>query len=212
MPAVSDVNLTIKQGEFVFVIGSSGAGKSTLLKLMSGELSPTYGTVSINRLKITRMSRKSKWLRRYVGYVPQTSRLIRKKTIGENLMEAAVPKLTGPPVLELVRKSLRIVGLSGAESLYPVQLSRVDCRWAELACALINNPPILVLDELTANIDKDPLWDMAHLLEEFNQLGSTIVLATHDRDFVNILHKRVVTLVDGRVRADVPQGRYGDIP
>ena len=82
----------------------------------------------------------------------------------------------------------------------------------ELACALINNPPILVLDELTANIDKDSLWDMMHLLEEFNQLGSTIIMATHDRDFVNILHKRVVTLVDGRVRADVPQGRYGDIP
>ena len=95
--------------------------------------------------------------------------------------------------------------------MYPVQLSHADCRWAELACALINNPPVLVIDELTENLDGDTIWDMVHLLDEINRMGTTVIMATHAKRFVNILRKRVITMVDGRIWGDVPQGRFGDI-
>lgn len=210
--AVKGIDLEIEPGEFVFVTGSGGAGKSTLLRLICGDLTPTYGTVYLNRLNVSRLSRwHHQRLRRYFGYVPQISQLERKKTIGESLVEAAIPRLMGPPVVERVQSTLKLVGLSGAETKYPVQLSQADCRWAELACAIINNPPVLVIDELTDNLDGDSIWDMMHLLDEINRLGSTVIMATHAKRFVNILRKRVITMVDGRIWGDVPQGRFGDI-
>lgn len=210
--AVKDITLTIEQGDFLFVTGSSGAGKSTMLKLMCGRLYPSSGTVFLDRLNIPRIARwRPGVLRRYFGYVSQVSAFERKKTIGQNVLEATVPHLTGPPTKERVLQGLKTVGLADAMDRYPAQLSLADCRKAELVAAIINRPPVLILDELTADLDEDSIWDIMQLLNEINRLGSTIVMATHAKKFVNILRKRVITLVDGRIWGDVLQGRYGDI-
>ena len=170
MYAVKEVNFTVEQGEFVFLIGSSGAGKSTLLKLIGGELTPDEGVVYLDSANIARLK----------------SRLAARKALG-------------------------IVGLPGVEGCYPAELSIGECRRVELARALINSPPILLLDELTANLDDDNIWDLMHLLNELNSRGTTIIMATHASQYVNIMRRRVVTLVDGRLVGDVKNGKYGDI-
>ena len=143
-----------------------------------------------------------------VGYVPQLSQLMRKRTVQENLEMVArlSHRRRQAPVHERIRKALNLVGLGDVERRYPAELSLGECRRVELARAIINSPPILVLDELTANLDEDTAWDILHLLNEFNRLGTTIIMATHAKEFVNILRKRVITFVDGRIL-----GRYGDI-
>ena len=110
-----------------------------------------------------------------------------------------------------VKKVLGLVGMRGVESKYPVELSIGECRRVELARALINSPPILVLDEITANLDDDNIWDMFQLLQEVNRKGTTVIMATHASRYVNIMRRRVVTLVDGKIFGDVEKGRYGDV-
>lgn len=114
-------------------------------------------------------------------------------------------------VKELTQKALSMVGLPGVEDYYPVELSQGQCRQVELARAIITSPPVLILDELTANLDEDAIWDSFHLLEELNHRGTTILMATHAKQFVNMMRKRVITLVDGSIFGDVPKGRYGDV-
>lgn len=210
--AIRDVDLTVKQGEFLFVTGSSGAGKSTLLRLITGDLQPSRGSVYLDGTSRTLFSRRFRE-RMMFGYVPQISQLMRRRTIRENL--AAIAMIKGGrkhgPVEERVQKALSMVGLPGVENRYPVELSQGECRRVELARAMINSPAVLVLDELTANQDEDTIWDLFHLLEELNHRGTTIIMATHAKPFVNMLRKRVVTLVDGQVFADVEKGRYGDV-
>ena len=111
----------------------------------------------------------------------------------------------------MVQKALGMVGLHGVEDRYPVELSLGECRRVELARAIILSPPVLLLDELTANLDEDAIWDVFHLLDEMNRRGTTIVMATHAKMFVNMMRKRVITLVDDKVFGDVAKGRYGDI-
>ena len=211
--AVRDISLTVEQGEFVFLIGSSGAGKTTLLQLMSGEIAPDEGTVLLNNTNIARML--GPWrvrARRTFGVVSQQGLLIRKRTVGENLMLAgAAAGMMRRKSREAVKKALGIVGLPGVEGCYPAELSIGECRRVELARALINSPPILLLDELTANLDDDNIWDLMHLLNELNSRGTTIIMATHASQYVNIMRRRVVTLVDGRLVGDVKNGKYGDI-
>lgn len=210
--AVRDISLTVEQGEFVFLIGSSGAGKSTLLKLMGGEIVPDEGEVSLNGLNIARQI--GPWrtrITRSFGIVNQECLLIRKRTIGDNLMLAAVAAGMRRKGRAAAGKALAIVGLSGVEDCYPAELSIGECRRVELARALVNSPPILLLDELTANLDDDNIWDLMHLLNELNSRGTTIVMATHASQYVNIMRRRVVTLVDGRLAGDVRNGKYGRI-
>ncbi len=210
--AVRELNLTVEQGEFVFLIGSSGAGKSTLLKLIGGEIPPDQGEVYLNGLNVARMI--GPWrtrMTRTFGIVNQECLLIRKRTIGDNLLLAAVAAGMRRKGRLAAEKALAIVGLSGVESCYPAELSIGECRRVELARALVNSPPILLLDELTANLDDDNIWDMLHLLNELNSRGTTIIMATHASRYVNIMRRRVITLVDGRLLGDVRNGRYGDI-
>jgi len=210
--AVKDVSLTVTQGEFLFLIGSSGAGKSTLLKLMCRELSPDEGTAYLNNMNMARYV--GPWraqLTRSFGIVSQQSLLIRKRTIADNLTLAARAAGVYRKREKAVPKALGIVGMSGVESCFPAELSIGECRRVELARALLSSPPILLLDELTANLDDDTIWDMMHLLNELNTRGTTIIMATHAREYVNIMRRRVVTLADGRLVGDVPKGRYGDI-
>ena len=212
--AVSELDLTIRQGEFVFVVGSSGAGKSTLLQLLSGQIRADEGTVYLDGLNIARQMLlfRSK-TRRTFGYVSQQSQLMRRRTVLENLtMVARVSGLSREKrLLELAQKALAIVGLSGFEKKYPAEMSIGECRRVELARAIINSPPILVLDELTANLDEDNIWDIFHMLQEMNRQGTTIIMATHASMFVNLMRRRVITLVDGRIAGDVRCGRYGDL-
>lgn len=213
---VEDVNLTIQQGEFVFIVGSSGAGKSTLLDLISGKLKPDRGTVSLNGKDLARLLPWSQNQTALLfGKVCQEQTLARRITVGENLRLAAMIGRrrfeSSRHIDERIRKVLGLVGMRGAEKRYPGELSIGECRRVELARALINSPPILVLDEITANLDDDNIWDMIILLNEVNRRGTTVVMATHAGKYVNIMRRRVVTLVDGRVFGDVERGRYGDV-
>ena len=210
--AVQDVSLTVEQGEFVFLIGSSGAGKTTLLHLMGGELAPDEGTVVLNGANMARMI--GPWrirAARTFGVVSQQGLLIRKRTVGDNLLLAANAAGMRRKGRDAVKKALGIVGLPGVEERYPAELSIGESRRVELARAVLNSPSILLLDELTANLDDDVIWDLLHLLVELNSHGTTIIMATHASQYVNILRRRVITLVDGRVAGDVKNGKYGDI-
>lgn len=212
--AVNEIDLTINQGEFVFVVGSSGSGKSTLLHLMTGELRPDRGGCYLDRLNLSWVP---PWylprIRRTFGHVWQEPRLMRRRTVRENLiMVARAGKHRGREDLNIkVEKALGIVGMGGMAERYPTELSIGEGRRIELARALVNSPDILVLDELTANLDEDNIWDIVQLLLELNRQGTTIVMATHASMFVNILRRRVITMVDGKVAGDVRRGKYGEI-
>lgn len=217
LDAVNGVNLVIRQGEFVFVVGSSGAGKSTLLQLIAGQIRADGGQVLLDGLNVAPLPLfPSARVRRNFGYVAQEPRLMRRRTVYENLaMVARVSGLTREKKLrERVSKALSIVGLGGLGELgekYPGELSIGQARRVELARALVNSPPVLVLDELTANLDGDNIWDLMHVLSELNRLGTTVIMATHASTIVNVMHRRVVTLVDGKVAGDVSGGRYGEL-
>ena len=214
VPAVREIDLTIEQQEFVFVTGSSGAGKSTLLNLIAGEITPTAGAVYLDNVPIGQQRRFGHPRKAgCIGYVPQISQLMRKRTIEENL---AMASMIGRgrrkvPMEERIRKALCMVGLKDVEKRYPVELSLGECRRVELARAIINSPSVLVLDALTASLDEDTIWDLFHLIGELNRLGTTVIMATHAKNFVNLMRKRVITLVDGRIFGDVRNGRYGDV-
>lgn len=212
---VEDVDLSIRQGEFVFVVGGSGAGKSTLLRLITGTSKPTRGKVylddkDLNRVMLLSRNQASVMF----GKIWQDPTLIRKKTIGENLALAsriAVGRET-PKVVDIrIKKVLGLVGMRGVEDKYPVELSIGQCRRVELARAMIGSPPILILDEITANLDDDCIWDTLHLLNDMNRRGTTIIMATHDSQYVNILRRRVITMSGGWVVSDEEKGKYGDV-
>jgi len=210
--AVRELNITIEQGEFVFLIGSSGAGKSTMLKLLGGEISPDEGTAFVDNVNIARYFGpwKARLIRTF-GIVSQQSMLIRKRTIMENLLLAGRARGMQRRSRAAAEKALGLVGLPNVGDCYPAQLSIGEVRRVELARALLSSPPILLLDELTANLDDDTIWDVLHLLNELNSKGTTVVMATHASQFVNIMRRRVVTLVDGKIVGDVKNGKYGDL-
>lgn len=215
--AALNVDLEIQQGEFVFLVGSSGAGKSTLLKLITGELKPDRGHVYLDERSLWRIPKIGRSQIAFTfGQVWQEQRLMRKRTIRDNLtVIARIGKRSrterGVSIEDKVSKVLGLVGMSGVEDKYPVELSIGESRRVELARALINSPSILILDEITANLDDENIWDMFHLLGELNRKGTTIIMATHASRYVNIMRKRVVTMVDGQVFGDVKKGRYGDV-
>ena len=213
---VEDVSLSIEQGEFVYIIGSSGSGKSTLLKLMAGQDRPNKGAVYIQSENVADLRKaRGRKLPLLIGYVSQQHTLDRSKTIGETLEQAArvgLRKFGGKKELNnRIQKALGLTGLSGRQNEYPGMLTAGECRRVELAKALINSPPILVLDEVTANLDADSMWDVFLLLNEINAMGTTIVMSTHNINYVNMVRRRVVTLVDGRLYSDEVKGRYGEV-
>ena len=190
---VEDINLTIRQGEFVFLVGSSGAGKSTLLDLISGKIRPDKGTVYLDKKDLSKLIPWSQnRMAILFGKVQQEHSLIRKMTVEENLWVAAQ---VGRRRFESGKHD-DIIDIG-------VEMSIGECRRVELARALINSPPILVLDEITANLDDDNIWDMFQLLQEVNRMGTTVIMATHASRYVNIMRRRVITLVDGKIFGDV---------
>lgn len=212
--AVLDVDLQIEQGEFIFFVGSRGAGKSTLLELISGDLQPDRGAVWLDNINLGRASR---WHKRYIrscfGKVQQDSMLSFADTVIDtmcpgNRLGALKNKLIDEP---LATKALGLVGMAGSEFKYPLQLSASECRKVELARAIMHSPPILILDEITDKLDDDSIWDIMHLLSELNRRGTTVLMATRASQFVNIMRRRVITLVDGKIVGDVQKGRFGTI-
>ena len=209
--AVDHVELHVPQGCVYGFIGPNGAGKSTTMKMLLGLIHPTSGSVRLLGQPLTRESRLA--LLRQTGSLIENPAGYLHLTAQENLEIVARMQPGGRDVRvqERVRKALGMVGLGAVEARYPAELSQGECRRVELARAIINNPAILVLDELLANLDEDTIWDILHLLSECNRLGTTIIMATHAKKFVNMLRKRVITLVDGRIFGDVQKGRYGDV-
>ncbi len=211
--AISDINLSVKRGEFVFVTGSSGAGKSTLLHVMAGAVRPTKGNVFLCGANAKRLTTRGKIKRNIrIGFVPQLSHLTRKTTIYQNLEPFAhMTRTKEYTPQQRIDKALNLVALKDVQDRYPAELSLGESRRVELARALLANPSILVLDEITANLDEDTAWDVFHLLLELNMYGITVIMATHAKKLVDIYRKRVITLVNGNIVADVNKGKYGEI-
>ena len=202
--SLKKVNITIRKGEFVFVIGDSGAGKSTLLKLLMKEINPTSGKVYVNgkNLKRLRHSQVAKH-RRNIGMVFQDFRLLKERSVYENVAFAMQIVEKSPQVIkETVPRMLDIVGLSDKERAYPRELSGGEQQRVALARALVNEPVILLADEPTGNLDPKNSWEIMNLLEEVNKNGTTVVVVTHNIEIVKAMKKRVIELKNGEVAGD----------
>lgn len=209
---VENINLHINKGEFVFIVGSSGSGKSTLMKLLLKELDPTEGEIIINKVKTNELNRKQiPYLRRNLGVVFQDFRLLPNKTVYENVAFAMrVIEAPGRIIRRNVPAVLSLVGLGQKGRSYPNQLSGGEQQRTALARAIANNPPILICDEPTGNLDPETAYGIMKLLDDINKRGTTIVMATHARDIVDAMQKRVVTLKDGHIVRDIEKGGYSD--
>ncbi len=209
--AVNDISFAVEKGEFLFLTGSSGAGKSTIINALTGNIRPTSGKIFLDDANAKFLSARAKAKRKIrFGFVPQESHLVRRQTIYENLEPFAhLAKRKDASIEQLINKAIALVGLDDVKGRYPAELSHGECRRAELARAILTMPTILVLDEITANIDDDTLWDMYYLLSELNSHGVTIIMATHSKKLVDIARRRVITLVDGKIFSDVKKGKYG---
>ena len=209
---VENINLHINKGEFVFIVGSSGSGKSTLMKLLLKELDPTEGEIIINKVKTNELNRKQiPYLRRNLGVVFQDFRLLPNKTVYENVAFAMrVIEAPGRIIRRNVPAVLSLVGLGQKVRSYPNQLSGGEQQRTALARAIANNPPILICDEPTGNLDPETAYGIMKLLDDINKRGTTIVMATHARDIVDAMQKRVVTLHKGHIVRDIEKGGYSD--
>lgn len=208
--ALNDVNIKIDKGEFVFIVGQSGSGKSTLIKLMLKEEDPTEGEVVVNGYNINTMPRNEiPNLRRSLGVVFQDFRLLPNKTVYENVAFAmeiteALPK----EIRRQVPMALALVGLSRKANALPNQLSGGEQQRAALARALVNNPALLIADEPTGNLDPETSWDIMKLLSEINQRGTTVIIATHEKNIVDEMKKRVIAINKGVIVRDQEKGSY----
>ena len=209
---VENINLHINKGEFVFIVGSSGSGKSTLMKLLLKELDPTEGDIIINKVKTNELNRRQiPYLRRNLGVVFQDFRLLPNKTVYENVAFAMrVIEAPGRIIRRNVPAVLSLVGLGQKGRSYPNQLSGGEQQRTTLARAIANNPPILICDEPTGNLDPETAYGIMKLLDDINKRGTTIVMATHARDIVDAMQKRVVTLHKGHIIRDIEKGGYSD--
>lgn len=209
---VTNLDLHIEKGEFVFIVGSSGSGKSTLIKMLLKELDPTEGQIIVNKIKTNELTREQiPFLRRNLGVVFQDFRLLPNKTVHENV--AFAMRVIEAPT-RIIRRNvpavLSLVGLTKKSRNFPTELSGGEQQRTALARAIVNNPPILICDEPTGNLDPETADGIMRLLEDINKRGTTIVMATHARDIVDNMQKRVVTLKSGVIVRDIKKGGYSD--
>jgi cell division transport system ATP-binding protein len=210
--ALRNVNFKIDKGEFVFIVGSSGSGKSTLIKLILKEENPTEGQVLVNGHDVSNMNRKEvPALRRGLGVVFQDFRLLPNRTVYENVAFAmqiteALPK----EIRRQVPMALALVGLSRKANVYPGQLSGGEQQRVALARALVNSPLLLLADEPTGNLDPETSWEIMKLLSEVNHRGTTVIVATHEKNVVDAMRKRVIAIDGGVVIRDQLKGLYED--
>ena len=212
MPALNNVSLHIDRGEFVFIVGDSGSGKSTMIKLLLRELTPTSGRIIVNNYDLGRLRRrKVAKFRRNVGVVFQDFRLLKDRNVYENV--AFAQRVIERPTKEIkknVPAMLSLVGLPEKYRSKTKELSGGEQQRVALARALVNNPPILLADEPTGNLDPRNSWEIMKLLEEINRRGTTVVVVTHNREIVNAMRKRVITVKKGIIVSDEEKGEYID--
>lgn len=208
--AVHNANFKIEKGEFAFLVGSSGSGKSTLIKMILKEEDPTSGNIIINGKDTTYLKPKRvPYLRRSMGVVFQDFRLLPDKTVYENVAFAMyIVKATPRHIRRQVPMVLALVGLSGKAKMYPNELSGGEQQRVALARALVNNPSMLIADEPTGNLDPETAWDIMTLLNDINMRGTTVVIATHAKDIVDRMKKRVIEISDGNIIRDDKKGGY----
>ncbi len=210
--AVYNMNLDIKKGEFVFVIGASGSGKSTLIKMLYREEKPTSGEIYVGGVNVAKVKNNKVYkLRRKIGIVFQDYKLLPKLTVYENVAFAL--EIYGLPTEEIKRKVLKaldLVGLKSRTKSYPDQLSGGEQQRVAIARAIVNSPKLLICDEPTGNLDPDTSLEVMKIIEKINDLGTTIVMATHDREMVDKMKKRVVMLDNGKLAKDYEKGSYSN--
>ena len=202
--ALKGISLRIEDGEFVFLVGPSGSGKSTIIKLLTGEITPTSGQIAVNGFSLTNIAeRQIPLLRRSIGVIFQDFRLIEKKTVYENLSFAMRAVGSSPrEIKKRIPYVLELVGLEEKTDRYPNELSGGEQQRVAIARALINNPSTIIADEPTGNLDPARSLEIMRLLERINQLGTTMVVVTHEKDLVNQFKKRVVMLEQGVITGD----------
>jgi cell division transport system ATP-binding protein len=208
--ALDEISFVIEKEEFVSLVGHSGAGKSTLLKLLYAEEKPTSGEIFFNEENIADLTSKQLPLyRRRIGTVFQDFKLLPKKTLFENVAFALeVSDHSDKEIRELVPQILEIVGLAHKTDSYPREISGGEQQRVAIARALVHRPPLIIADEPTGNLDPISSWGIIQLLLKINKLGTTVLLATHNKDIVNRLKKRVITLDQGKIIRDHSKGRY----
>ncbi|MBQ7256007.1 MAG: cell division ATP-binding protein FtsE [Oscillospiraceae bacterium] len=208
--ALKGITLTIDDGEFVFLVGASGSGKTSIIKLLTSELKPTAGTMSVNGFDLDRIrSRDIPYMRRTVGVIFQDFRLIADKSVYENVSFAM--RVIGASDAEIQKRVpyvLELVGLEGKGRRLPNELSGGEQQRVAIARALVNNPSMIIADEPTGNLDPQRSLEIMMLLERINSLGTTVMVVTHERELVNRFTKRVIAIDDGLVISDGMDGYY----
>lgn len=208
--ALQDVSFSIDKGEFVFLTGPSGAGKTTVVKLILGEYFPTSGEIKVIGEKVSKIPKRKLYLwRRKVGVVFQDYKLFDDKTVEENVaLPLEIQKISSREIRSKVDKILSLVGLTERAKLFPAQLAGGELQRTSLARAIITGPEVLLADEPTGNLDPVTSSEMVKLFNEINEKGTTILMATHNREIVDSLKTRVIELDKGKVVRDEKEGKY----
>src|SRR3989344_2217155 len=208
--AVEGISLDVKKGEFVFLVGPSGAGKSTLLRILTHEIIPSSGKVTVEDVDITKLkSSEIPQYRRKIGIVFQDFKLLDDRTVFENIaLTLEVLGQTDEEINKAVEHTLKLVEIWDRRNLFPRQLSGGEAQRVAIARAIIGKPDIILADEPTGDLDPQTAWGVIQLLNEVNSWGTTILMATHNSEIVNSLKKRVVVLKEGKVARDTNEGKY----
>lgn len=209
--ALNSININIDHGEFVYIVGPSGAGKSTFVKLIYREEKPTKGTIIIDDTDLSKLKeREVPYLRRKVGVIHQDFKLLPKLTVYENVAYALEVIGENPKnIRNLVMEVLELVGLKNKARQIPDELSGGEQQRVSIARAIVNRPKIVIADEPTGNLDPDTSWGIMRIFEEINSRGTTIIMATHSKEIVNTIKRRVVAIEGGRIVRDEDRGEYG---
>lgn len=209
--ALRDVNVHIEPGEFVFVVGPSGAGKSTFIKMLFREVLPTAGSIFVNGVDILSLNPKEiPYLRRELGIIFQDYRLLPDRTVYENVAFAMqVIETPHRKIKRRVLNVLELVGLRHRANAYPNELSGGEQQRIAIARAIVNDPILVIADEPTGNLDPETSWDIMEIFKEINDTGTTIVMATHDKEIVDNMGKRVIAIENGQIVRDEASGVYG---
>ena len=210
--ALSDINIEIEKGEFVFLVGPSGAGKSTFIKMLLKEVEPTTGQIIVGKTDLSKLTRsKIPYYRRKIGMVFQDFRLIPTLNVYENVAFAMkVVEATPKEIRRRVPMVLSLVGLSHKYKMFPSELSGGEQQRVSLARAIVNNPSVLIADEPTGNLDPETAKEIMELLNDINKAGTTILMATHAKDIVDSMKKRVIAIEGGSIARDEKRGMYED--
>lgn len=211
MKAISGITVTIKQGEFVYVVVPSGAGKSTFIKMMYREEKPSTGSINVNGLVIESLAERDvPYFRRQLGIIFQDFKLLPKLTVYENVAFALEVIEEEPEAIrERVKEVLTLVGLEDRASALPSELSGGERQRVAIARAIVNRPKVVIADEPTGNLDIDTALDIMNIFKRINERGTTIVMATHNADIVNTIRHRVIAIEDGKIVRDEIEGGYG---